>query len=96
MALPNAKTPTTWAGPGRTPVALMLAVAGAITAAIVAVVGAGFSAPTGYALARAQQAPASFAHARKPVEVAIIPAVVDVIGLREEQAASERTSRIPG
>ena len=57
MAMPNAKTPTTWDGPDRAPVALKLACACAISVAILAGVGAGFSTPTSYALARAQDVP---------------------------------------
>jgi hypothetical protein len=96
MAMPNAKTPTTWDGPDRAPVALKLACACAISVAILAGVGAGFSTPTSYALARAQDVPAALATLRKPIEVAIIPAVVDVVGVREERAASERSARVPG
>jgi len=96
MAMPNAKTPTTWEGPDRAPVALKLACACAISVAILAGVGAGFSTPTSYALARAQDVPVAFATLRKPIEVAIIPAVVDVVGVRDDQAASERTGRVPG
>jgi len=96
MALPNAKTPTAWDGPDRAPVALKLACACAISVAILAGVGAGFSTPTRDALARAHGIPATYATLRKPIEVAIIPAVVDVVGVREDRAASERSGRVPG
>ena len=84
-----------WNGAGRGATALTLAVAGAITFAIVGAVGAGFSSPTGYALARAlQPSPAAYAAGRAPIEVAIVPAVIDVIGVRE-RASTDSPDRGP-